>query len=169
MRLVLTNDSSACLQLLSAFENHGGNVMKRNPFVLLAAIFVVGLSAARGPAQYVPGSAPGRRPALSPYLNLDRPGNPGINYYGLVRPQFQVQGALQKLSNSVNSLESNQAPAQDIPLQTGHASSFMTQSKYFMTNAAGNRGSNRGTGGNRGTVNPPSPIRSSSSRSSTVR
>jgi hypothetical protein len=79
-----------------------------------------------------PGVGPVARPAVSPYLNLLRGGNPAINYYGLVRPQIAAGKALQELGENVNSLEG----AVTQPLQTGHTSSFMTQSRYFMTNGA---------------------------------
>ena len=90
-----------------------------------------------GGNQFGRGPTPFSRPTVSPYLNLLQSGNPAINYYGLVRPQFAYDKAIQNLGtnvnslgNNVNSLDANQA------IQTGHRSSFMTQNQYFMTNGA---------------------------------
>jgi hypothetical protein len=91
------------------------------------------------------------RPAVSPYLNLNRGGDPAINYYGLVRPQLQYNRALQNVGNDINFLESNlaAAQAQQQPAQTGHGASFMTQYQYFMNNGGGRLPGNRpfGAGG----------------------
>src|SRR6266542_4675512 len=72
------------------------------------------------------------RPAVSPYLNINRGGDPAINYYGLVRPQVAFNKAFQTLGDNVVALES----ATNQPSQTGQRSSFMTQSRYFMNNGA---------------------------------
>jgi hypothetical protein len=78
------------------------------------------------------------RPALSPYLNLANNGDPAINYYGLVRPQIAYGQAISNLNTDVNSLQAQQSvqtsALKDLPPQTGHVSSFMTQGRYFMTN-----------------------------------
>jgi len=42
---------------------------------------------------------PTMRGGISPYLNLALPGNPGLNYYGLVVPQVQQNAAIQQLQN----------------------------------------------------------------------
>jgi hypothetical protein len=81
------------------------------------------------------------QPAISPYLNLLRSGNsPGVNYYGLVRPQQEFRSSYQQLQQDFNSQQTQPAPygPQDtsgLP-PTGHASQFNTQGRYFNTNGA---------------------------------
>jgi hypothetical protein len=87
-------------------------------------------------------------PAVSPYLNLLNTGDPAINYYGLVRPQFATNRALQNLGSELNYLESapggNPALQQQF-FQTGIRSGFQTHYRYFMTNGfpGGARGGSR--------------------------
>lgn len=78
------------------------------------------------------------RPAVSPYLNLGRPGSAAINYYGLVRPQIQTQQALQTLQQEITDSQSMNtfgAPQQGIPNDqlpiTGHQATFQYTSHYF--------------------------------------
>ena len=78
------------------------------------------------------GQAP-YRPGLSPYLNLNRGGNPAINYYGLVRPQIAAQQAFQTIGSNIVTLENSL----NLPSQTGIRSSFMTHNRYFMNNGSG--------------------------------
>jgi hypothetical protein len=101
-------------------------------FRWLAAMLVWGCVATACQAQFNPrfgAGAPG--PAVSPYLNLQRGGNPAINYYGLVRPQVAAARAFESLGNDVANLE-----ASSQVVQTGIRSSFMTQGRYFMNNGA---------------------------------
>jgi hypothetical protein len=90
----------------------------------------------------VPGAP---RPAVSPYLNLNRAGESvALNYYGLVRPQLAANRAFQALGTEINNLDAaNQANQANQTVQTGHTSSFMTQGRYFMTNGAS--GAKQGT------------------------
>ena len=86
------------------------------------------------PYQYSP-------PTVSPYLNLLNRGNPGINYYGIVRPQIQANQQFQTLqyglarttaeAEAANATATAPAPGQ-LP-DTGHATGFMTYTKYFNT------------------------------------
>jgi hypothetical protein len=74
------------------------------------------------------------RPAVSPYLNLTRPGNPGVNYYNLVRPQFQFGESIQGLQQQVGTLGAEvrtEAQAQAPLPTTGHPVQFMSYSHYF--------------------------------------
>lgn len=78
------------------------------------------------------------RPAVSPYLNLGRPGSAAINYYGLVRPQIQTQQALQTLQQEITDSQGMNAfggPQQGIPNDqlpiTGHQVTFQNTSHYF--------------------------------------
>ncbi len=106
-----------------------------------AWLFIAAVSYAQfpGPGGGQFGGGQFSRPTVSPYLNLLNGGNPALNYYGLVRPQFAYDRAFQTLGANVNSLganvnsleAANQAP------QTGHRSSFMTHNQYFMNNGSG--------------------------------
>ncbi len=111
-------------------------------FALAAAVWG-GLGLAPAAAQiplggYTPPFQP--RPTFSPYLNLNRFGtSPGINYYGLVRPQQQTTQQLQNLQAQQNQLASaaalgaQVAPANEpLPLtQTGHGVAYFDWSRYF--------------------------------------
>jgi hypothetical protein len=80
----------------------------------------------------VPGGPP--RPALSPYLNLLRPSTlPAINYYGLVRPQQQVQASLQSLQAQTTAIGAAAATAADgeQPVVTGVPFGFGNAGFYF--------------------------------------
>ncbi len=98
------------------------------------------------PGQPFGGPARGSSPGFSPYLNLLRQGaSPGVNYYGLVRPQFEFRNGIDQLQQQYNTLsrEAN-APNQTGPTElpaTGHAVSFMNTRAYF-----GGLGANRGGG-----------------------
>ena len=83
---------------------------------------------------------PRNNPAVSPYVNLLRPGSdPAVNYFGIVRPEIDYQRAIQQLQQGEATLSSQQQDLTGAVLRpTGHATGFMTQSRYFMT--AGTRG-----------------------------
>jgi hypothetical protein len=61
----------------------------------LAFVATAQPSAAQVPFQ--PQANPYVRPAVSPYLNLARSGNPAINLYGLVKPQIDTNRQIQSL------------------------------------------------------------------------
>ncbi len=107
--------------------------------LLVALVGLAGVdTSAHAQFRYVrPQTNPGY-PTVSPYLNLNRGGIPGINYYGLVRPQFQTAQSLQALSQQTQFLQqglANQAyvDAQGRPIAgvTGHRSTFFNTSHYF--------------------------------------
>lgn len=54
-------------------------------------------------------SAP-NRPTVSPYLNLNRGGPAGINYFNLVRPQFETQRSLQTINQELQQFGAGQFP-----------------------------------------------------------
>jgi hypothetical protein len=86
------------------------------------------------------GSNPFNRPAYSPYLNLLRPGGSLVdNYYGLVRPQQNFRNALQSVELQQAGISSQQNALEGalISLPTGHASRFLTHSRYFLNNRVG--------------------------------
>src|SRR5438105_4099487 len=75
-------------------------------------------------------------PGFSPYLNLLRGGsNPGINYYGIVRPEITFGNSLYQLGVQQNLLQGQQADLGNqqsalaaytqLP-NTGRSSGFMT-------------------------------------------
>src|SRR2546428_11618256 len=63
------------------------------------------------------------RPTVSPYLNLARGGNAGLNYYNLVRPQTEFRDSLQRLQQDQMANQQNIAgiDASLAPPATGHA------------------------------------------------
>lgn len=102
--------------------------------MVIAAVVVGGVpglvSAQHGPP---PGGYP--RSGYSPYLNLTRGGNPAVNYYGLVRPEFRAQNAYQNLQQQVNQLA--QSGASDLQQTTGilpptgYPARFQDYARYF--------------------------------------
>ena len=110
------------------------------PSLLVGLVGLVGLLAAAGPAAAQVGTyrAPGAalQPGYSPYLNLARPGNAAVNYYGLVRPQVEFRQSIQNVEQQVTGLSQSpglagQGPA-DIP-STGHPAQFLNTGGYFPT------------------------------------
>lgn len=89
------------------------------------------------------------RPTVSPYLNLLRQGggSPGLNYYGLVRPEVnnrQTAQALQSATAANQRTITDLLNGGELPV-TGTASGFLTHGSYFMTQGSG--GSSGGGGG----------------------
>jgi hypothetical protein len=81
---------------------------------------------------------------FSPYLNLVRTNNPainaGINYAGIVRPEFQIYSDVGQLQRQVSSLETTvTAGPEGTGLVTGHPVLFQNYSHFFP--AAGTPGS----------------------------
>jgi hypothetical protein len=105
-----------------------------------------------------PTQPPLRTPTTSPYLNLLRGGSPGVTYYNLVRPQFEVNSALNQLQQQVglnrqglSTLEQSANRAASGLPPTGFVPQFQNQGAYFMTYGGGMMGGsqipNRGSGG----------------------
>ena len=129
----------------------------RFAIVLMAAgLFLAdgGFAVAQGPA-FRPGPSGGgfggnsSSPSVSPYLNLLRRGSsPAINYYGLVRPAFDVQNNLNSLQQQVQNLPTpGTGTGADpfAPLLTSGRVRYLNTGSYFLN---GNQaGSLRGTGG----------------------
>ena len=124
--------------------------MNRLQIGLSLTVVLGGLTAIAGPAAGQPpprlGSAP-PPPTVSPYLNLLRGGaSPGVNYYGLVRPQlyFQnsIQGLQQQAAGNLNPVVGGAADGSDLP-GTGMPVQFMNHGVFFMN-----------LGGGFGTVQP---------------
>jgi hypothetical protein len=105
-------------------------------FVLLATLIGGRVHAQVGFPYVPPATSPFARPVVSPYLNLALPGNPGINYFGLVRPQLQTVNALNQLQTQYTTLDQQLLATQaggtpGYPLLTGHRSAFLNHYGYF--------------------------------------
>jgi hypothetical protein len=136
----------------------------------LLAVCVVGLVAASASAQPRVGPTAGAtapRPAVSPYLQLLRPGNsPGVNYYGLVRPQVDFRNSIQDLQQQITTNQTDIAGlnTQLLPV-TGHRTTFMNTGGYFGTGGLGAATGGRPAGAARPTPQlpqapqPPRPAR----------
>jgi len=104
---------------------------------------VAAVLATGGDAHAQPGATPGR-PTVSPYLNLLRQGGstPGLNYYGLVRPEINDRQALQAVQSATSAnqktigdlLNGNGLPT------TGVASQFLNHRSYFLNQGGGGSG-----------------------------
>jgi len=98
-----------------------------------ALLLLTGSSTAQAQFYYRPQTNPFYRPPLSPYLNLARPGDAGINYYGLVRPQVQDAQSIQQLQQQQLQLQQG-ATALDPTtggVITGHPTRFGNYGHYF--------------------------------------
>jgi hypothetical protein len=117
--------------------------------LVLASVFAVAFAAearAQGTIPTPPGIPPYmNRPAVSPYLNLLRGGtNPAINYYGLVRPEFQFRRSINALSRDIQETQTDINTGQaGAALQTGHPVQFMNLSHFY----GGGQGSTLGRSG----------------------
>ena len=119
--------------------------MKRIQWISLGFLMLVTASSVSAQGTYTrPMTSPNGAPAVSPYLNLVRGGNPAVNYYGLVRPQMDSQRAVQQLQSGTA------IPAPSLPMDamptSGHPVQFMNFSHYFNNNVGGGL-SGRGAGG----------------------
>lgn len=116
-------------------------------------------------------------PTISPYLNLDRGGNPAVNFYGLVRPQIDANRAFQQLDPALfggdprlgfgaggaavgpdgNPIPgaTNYLPNQAFGLNTGHQATFFYYSHYYQFPAGQRGGAGSGAGANTGAFGRP--------------
>ena len=103
---------------------------------LIWSTLVLGLLVADAAAQPPVGPRPltgAKTPPVSPYLNLLRPGtSPGINYYGLVRPQVDFLNSVQALQSQFGyAQQAAGLPAGDLGT-TGHPVFFLNYNAYFL-------------------------------------
>jgi hypothetical protein len=121
-----------------------------------ALVLALLVSSAADPARaqlpaFSPSVNPTQRPTISPYLQLNRGGDPAVNYYGLVRPQLNFQNAEGQIVQAVNSAQqtadqaANQGVIDRFMRPTGHRVGFQTQGRYFLTLSQG--ASSGGVGG----------------------
>ena len=102
----------------------------------IASLSVLGFLAADSARAQV--LRPYGTPAVSPYINLLRPGiNPAVNYYGSVRPQLQYNTAINTLEQQVQNarVAMTAAENQGVPT-TGHPIYFMRYQTYFLNTGA---------------------------------
>jgi hypothetical protein len=124
----------------------------------LSVLALAAASAAPAAAQYGPAGGGAPRPTTSPYLNLFRPGSAGLNYYQLVRPEFQVRRSINSIENNLNTitpLVTGEADAAAGLTQTGHPIQFNNLGRYFPASA--NRGPGAGPRFGGGTT-PTAPV-----------
>jgi hypothetical protein len=110
----------------------------------LAALAFLATTSAFAQNPYAGSGIQGRytRPTVSPYLNLLRGGNTAVNYYDLVRPQLYFNNSIQQLRQDVTLNQqgiADVASAQALPV-TGHPSTFLNYSGYFMSTGRGSAG-----------------------------
>jgi len=115
--------------------------------IVLTLALAAGAAQAQSPVGQPPAS-PYRYspPIVSPYLNLLNRGNPAINYVGIVRPEIQAQQQFQMLqyglarttAEAEAAVNTTTAAPGQLP-DTGHATGFMTYTKYFNTTAPRSR------------------------------
>jgi hypothetical protein len=114
----------------------------------MASLIALALAAeahAQGTLPTPPGVAPYlNRPTVSPYLNLlQRNTNPAINYYGIVRPEFQFRRTINQLASQVQEAQADINTGQaGAVFQTGHPVQFMNLSHFY----AGGQGQSGTTG-----------------------
>jgi hypothetical protein len=82
-----------------------------------------------------PQTNPYGTPTVSPFVNLNRFGNPGVTYYGIVRPQLNTNANLIQLQQQQGYLAEQQALGiqgadPNLPT-TGHPTQFFNYSHYF--------------------------------------
>jgi hypothetical protein len=101
----------------------------RRELLVLCVLALVGAAASAQP-QVGP---PTNRPAVSPYLNLLRPGNSaGVNYYGLVKPQQEFRNNIQNLQQQVSDNQTAITGLDNtIGPTTGHSTMFLNTGGYF--------------------------------------
>jgi len=107
-------------------------------FAVIAAVLFPTVAQAQPP-----GPVGVSRPVYSPYLNLvRRDAAPGINYYGLVRPQIAAQNNIQSLQQQITAGQRQQQSMSDplantgIPV-TGQQVVFLNTGGYFLNNRSG--------------------------------
>lgn len=108
----------------------------------LATLMFFGVSATVS-AQLPPGMMPGgprgpggmSRPTFSPYLNLLGRGNPAVNYFGIVRPQQQLQGLFSNLQSGIAGPgQGEDLTDPELRRGTGHIVTFDNLSHYYFNN-----------------------------------
>jgi hypothetical protein len=105
-------------------------IVKKLIFAALASVSLLS-SMARAQALRPTGGGP----AISPYLNLARPGiNPALNYFGSVRPQLTYNAAINTLEQQVTASRVAITAQETLNVPTtGHPIYFLNYQRYFLT------------------------------------
>lgn len=132
--------------------------MTRSLLALAAALGTAGAASAQFQQQPYPSSGGQPNSPLSPYLNLNRSGNPSVNYYNFVRPStvgggngfglgapFTAAGGnrqafFPQLANAPDPLQPREVGVGDVLPPAGHQVVFNNTMGYFP-------GAGRGGGG----------------------
>src|SRR2546423_722125 len=102
-----------------------------NPLATGLAVLFIGVMTGRAAAQ-----AAHTRPPVSPYIYLNTPGtDPGINLYGVVRPELRYNAAIPRLQQQVTTTQQAVTTLEASPAlpTTGHPFAFQSQGRYFQT------------------------------------
>jgi hypothetical protein len=94
--------------------------------------FSPGVGYAQRPGWGLP--SPYARPTVSPYINLLGRGSAAVNYYGVVRPEFEIRAVQQRQGTRLHHLEGRESTPgpDDLALpQTGHKCYFLNYSHYY--------------------------------------
>jgi hypothetical protein len=105
--------------------------MNRFAFALFALATLLSSVSTPARAQF-----PYTPPTVSPYINLNRGGAfPGVNYYGIVRPEVDFRRSIQQLEVQTAVQQQAITGLQTTPggVTTGHPAGFMTHLGYFQT------------------------------------
>ena len=145
--------------------------MTRSLLALAAALGTTGTASAQFQPQPFPPSGGQPNSPLSPYLNLNRSGNPSVNYYNFVRPStvgggngvglgapFTAAGGnrqafFPQLANAPDPLQPREVGVGDVLPPAGHPVVFNNTMGYFPS--PGGRGGMRSGLAGVGTTRPP--------------
>ncbi len=130
---------------------------------ILAAWIAFGANSAHAQSGGQIGKPPARtRPTVSPFINMGT-GNSALNYYGIIKPQFDANRNFTDLQQGIAQLNTDgtlKGPlGQQDPvgvqggLQTGHPAGFFNYSHYFPTTPYGGAGTAMQMGGGIGGAN----------------
>lgn len=130
--------------------------MKRSLRLLFASLAVLTCLAVDSASAQAPYSQtqPYRPPAVSPYTGfLRRGGLPAVNYYNVVRPQFEFNRAVQGLQQQVTTAQQDitQLESPSEVRATGFRAQFQNHTRFFMNHFSGQSPS-----ANRPSIAPPS-------------
>lgn len=125
---------------------------------LLLSLGLTVAVASTGAAQPVPPGGGASRPTFSPYLSLANGGNPGANYFGIVRPQQQMQRQINQnaqqfqqstgaLQQELNGLAVGADP--NLP-STGQVARFNSLAPYYTRHPVTGAGGTLRSGGGGG-------------------
>jgi hypothetical protein len=119
------------------------NRQRRTGLLAVAALLTLSGVTFAQPQPYVrQGTNPYSTPPLSPWLNMLRGGDPSVNYYLGVVPEFRQRTLNSQFNSQMQMLNQRQEAADSPEMNdllptlpgTGHATAFMNASPYFALN-----------------------------------